>query len=70
MPMQYSVDTPLPLGANASLDLVVSHPIQPMVEELVVPMQSLVDSTLLLESENPTEVTLSMQSSVNPTLIL
>jgi hypothetical protein len=32
MPMQSSADTPLPLGADASLDLVFSHPIQPMVE--------------------------------------
>jgi hypothetical protein len=31
MPMQSSVDTPLPLGVDASLDLVVSHPIQPMI---------------------------------------
>jgi hypothetical protein len=28
MPMQYSVDTPFPLGVDASFDLVVSHPIQ------------------------------------------
>jgi hypothetical protein len=29
MSMQYSADTPLPLGVDASLDLVVSHPVQP-----------------------------------------
>jgi hypothetical protein len=28
MPMQYSADTPIPLRVDASLDLVVSHPIQ------------------------------------------
>jgi hypothetical protein len=33
-------------------------------------MQSLVDPTLLLESENPKEVTLSMKYLVNPTLFL
>jgi hypothetical protein len=58
------------LGSDASLDHVVSHPIQPMVEEVVMPMQSSVDPTLLLESDKSKEVTLSMQSSVNPTLLL
>jgi hypothetical protein len=53
-----------------SLDHVVSHPIQPMVEEVVMSMQSSVDPTLLLESDKSKEVTLSMQSSVNPTLLL
>ena len=41
-----------------------------MVEEVVMPMQSLVDPTLLLESDKSKEVTLLMQSSVNPTLLL
>jgi hypothetical protein len=41
MPMQYSADTTLILGGDASLDLVVSHPVQPMV----VSMQSSTDTT-------------------------
>jgi hypothetical protein len=32
--MQYSADTSLPLRFDASLDLVVSHPIQPTIEEV------------------------------------
>jgi hypothetical protein len=68
--MQSSADTTPILGGDASLDLVVSHPIQPMVEEVVVSMQSSVDPTLLLESDKSKEVTLPMQSSVNPTLLL
>jgi hypothetical protein len=39
MPMQFSADTPFPLGVDASFDLVVSHPIRP----IVVSMQSLTD---------------------------
>jgi hypothetical protein len=34
-----------------SPSLVVTHPIQPMVEEVVIPMQSLVNPTLLLEGD-------------------
>jgi hypothetical protein len=70
MLMQFLVDTSLPLGDDASLDLVVSHPVQPTVEEVVVLMQSSVDPTLLLESDKPKEVTSPMQCSVNPTLLL
>jgi hypothetical protein len=44
VPMQYSADTPLLLGGDASLDLVVSHPVQP----LVVSMQYSTDTTLFL----------------------
>jgi hypothetical protein len=69
MPMQYLADTSLPLGDDASLDLVVSHPIQPTVEEVVMPMQSSVDPTLLLESDKLKEVTLLMKYLVNPTLL-
>ena len=47
-------------GGDAPLDLIVSHPIQPMVEEVVVLMQSSVDPTFLLESDKSKEVTLSM----------
>jgi hypothetical protein len=53
-----------------SLDHVVSHPLQPTVEEVVVSMQSSVDPTLLLESDQSKEVTLSMQYLANPTLLL
>jgi hypothetical protein len=51
MPMQYLADTTLVLEGDASLDHVVLHPIQPLVEEVVVLMQSLDDPTLLLESD-------------------
>ena len=51
-------------------DLVVLHPIQPMVEEVVVPMQSSVDPTLLLESDKSKEVILPMQYLANPTVLL
>jgi hypothetical protein len=68
--MQYLTTTTPTFGVDASLDLVVSHPIQPMIEEVVVLMKSLVDSTLLLESEKSKEVTFFMQSSINPTLLL
>jgi hypothetical protein len=68
--MQSSIETTHVLGDDASLDLVISHPIQPMVEEIVVSMQSSVDPSLLLESDKSKKVTLSMQSLVNPTLLL
>jgi hypothetical protein len=68
--MQSSADTtPIFLG-DVSLDLVVSHPIQSMVEEVVMLMQSSSDPTPLLESDKPKEETLLMQSSINPTLLL
>jgi hypothetical protein len=70
MSMQSSSNTHLPLGVDASLDLVFSHPFQPTVEEVVVLMQSSADPTLLLESDKPKEVTSPMQYLVNPTLIL
>jgi hypothetical protein len=70
MSMQSSIDTTLIFGGDASLDLVVSHPIQPMVGDVDVLMQSSTNTTLLLESDKPMEVTFPMQSSVNPTLLL
>jgi hypothetical protein len=68
--MQYSTNTTPIFGGDVSLDLVLSHPIQPTVEEVFVSMQSSIDPTLLLESDKSKEVTLLMQFSVNPTLIL
>jgi hypothetical protein len=41
-----------------------------MVEEVVMPMKSLADPTLLLKSEKFKEVTFPMQYLVNPTLLL
>jgi hypothetical protein len=35
MPIKYLADTTLVLGGDVSLDHVVMHPIQPMVEEVV-----------------------------------
>jgi hypothetical protein len=49
--MQSSTDTTPIFWGDASLDHVVSHHIQPMVEKVVMSMQSLVDPTLLLESD-------------------
>jgi hypothetical protein len=46
------------------------HPIQPMVDEVVTPMQSLVDPTLLLESVESTKVVTPMQFLVDPTLLM
>jgi hypothetical protein len=48
MSMQSSTDTTPIFGGDASLDLVVSHPIQPMVEEVVTSMQFSVDPSLLV----------------------
>jgi hypothetical protein len=70
MSMQYLADTTLVLGSDVSLYHVVSYPIQPTIEEVVVLMQSSFDPTLLLESDKYNEVTLSMKSSINPTLFL
>ena len=41
------------------LDLVVSHPIQPMVEEVVVPMQSSVDTPLPLGDDASLDLVIS-----------
>jgi hypothetical protein len=61
MPMQSSADTTPILRGDASLDHVVSHPIQPMIEEVVVLKQSSINPTLLLESEKSKEVTMLMK---------
>jgi hypothetical protein len=70
VPMQSSANITHVLRSDASIDHVVLHPFQPAVEEVVVSMQSSVDTTLLLESDKSKEVTLSMQYSINPTLLL
>jgi hypothetical protein len=77
--MQSLTDTTLVLGSDASLDHVVSHPVQPAI----VPMQSSADTTHVFGSDasldqvvshpiQPTveEVVMSMQSSIDPTLLL
>jgi hypothetical protein len=77
--MQYLADTTLIFGGDVSLDLVVSHPVQPTV----MSMQSSTDTTpifggdasLDLVVSHPIqpmveEVVMSMQSSVDPTLLL
>jgi hypothetical protein len=79
MSMQSSVDTPLSLGADASLDLVVSHLVQPAV----VLMQSLINTTPICRGDasldlvvaHPLqprieEVVVLMRSLVDPTLLL
>jgi hypothetical protein len=67
--MQSLADTTLVLRGDVSLDHVFLHPIEPVVEEVVIPMQFLVDPTLLLESEKSKEVTSPMKYSANPTLL-
>ena len=67
--MQSSYDTTLILGGDASIDHVVSHPIQLVSKEVVASMQSSVDPTLLLESDKSKEVVFPMQYSIDPTPI-
>jgi hypothetical protein len=58
------------LGGDASLYHVLSHYIQTVVEEVVMPMQFSANPTLLLESDHSsTKVVEPMQSSVDPTLL-
>jgi hypothetical protein len=70
MSMQSSTDNTPIFGGDAPLDLVVSHPIQPMVEEVVVSMQSSIDPTLLLESDKSKEAVAPMQFLVDPALLV
>jgi hypothetical protein len=70
--MQSSVDpTPL-LGGEVPLDHVVSQPMQPLVEKVVMSSSIfLVDPTILLvESVKSTKVVTSMPSSTDPTPLL
>jgi hypothetical protein len=69
MSMQYSTDTSPMFGGDESLDLVFSHSFQPMVEEVVISMQYLIDPTLLSESDKSKEVVVSMKFLVDPTLL-
>jgi hypothetical protein len=79
MSMQYSAKTALPLGVDASLDLVVSHPIQPTV----VLMQYSIETTPIFWGDAPLDLVFShhiqpmieeevmlMQYSNDPTLLL
>jgi hypothetical protein len=79
MPMQSLADTPLPLGVDASLDLVVSHPVQPTV----MSMQYSTDTTPIFGSDasldlvvshpiQPTieEVVMPMKYLTDPTILL
>jgi hypothetical protein len=68
--MQSLTDTSPILGSDASLELVISHPIQPTVQEVVMLMQYLVDTTLLLGRDKSKELALPLKSSVNTTLLL
>jgi hypothetical protein len=49
---------------------VVSQPIHPVVEEVVMSMQSLAGPTILLESVESTKVVMPIQYSVDPNLLL
>jgi hypothetical protein len=70
MSMQSSIENTSIFWVDAPLDLIVSHPIQPMVEELVISMQSLINLTLLLESDKSKEVIVPMQFLVDSTLLV
>jgi hypothetical protein len=62
-------NTTLILVGDASLDHVVSHLFQQVVEEVVTPMQYSANPTLLLESDQYLKVVEPTQSSADPTLI-
>jgi hypothetical protein len=70
MSMQSSTGTSPMFKGDVSLDLVVSHPIQLMIEEVVASMQSLIDPTLLLESDMSKEVVAPMQFLVDTALLV
>jgi hypothetical protein len=58
------------LGGDAPLDLVFSHPIQPMVEEVVILMQYSIDPTLLSKSDKSKEVIMPLKFLVNSSLLV
>jgi hypothetical protein len=68
--MQSSADPTPHLGGDVTVDHVVLQLIHLVVEKVVMPMQSSVDPTLLLESVKSTKVVMPIQSSVDPTLLL
>jgi hypothetical protein len=68
--MKYLVEPTVLFGGDVSTNHVISQPIQPMVEEVVAPMQSLTNPTLLLKSDESTKVIFLMKCSTNPTLLL
>jgi hypothetical protein len=70
MSMQSSTDNTPIFWGDTLLELVVSHPIQPMVEEVVVSMQYSIDPTLLLESDKSKEAVAPMQFLVDLALLV
>jgi len=68
--MQYLVDPTPFLWGDEPLYHVVSQPVQLVVENVVTPMQSLPDPTLLLESVESIKVVTPMQYLDDPTLLL
>jgi hypothetical protein len=68
--MQSSTEKTLVFWGDIPLDLFVSHPIQPMIEEVVVSMQYSIDPTLHLESDKSKEVVVPMQFLVDPALLV
>jgi hypothetical protein len=69
MTIPSSADIGLIFGGDVTLDHIVSHLFQLVAEEVVMLMQSLVDPTLLLESDHSSKVVESMQYSANPTIL-
>jgi hypothetical protein len=67
--MEYSSDTTLVFGGDASLDHVVSHPFQLGVEEVLELMQSSFHTTLLLESGRSSKVVKLVRYLADPTLL-
>jgi hypothetical protein len=58
------------LGGDVPSDHVASQHIQPVVEEVVMLMQSSVDPTLLMESVESTKVVTLMKYSADLTLLM
>jgi hypothetical protein len=63
-------DNTLVFLGDSPFELVVSHPIQPMVDEVVVSMQYSINPTLLLESDNSKEAVAPMHFLVDPALLV
>jgi hypothetical protein len=59
--MQSSTDNTHVFWGDAPLDLVFLHHIQPMVEEVIISMKSLINPTLLFESDKSKEAVTPMQ---------
>jgi hypothetical protein len=64
--MQYYANHTLLLEVNVASDRVVSQTIKPMIKDVLKMMQSLVDPTLILESNESTKVVEPVQYLLIP----